>query len=255
MGRWSRIAASAFVRILPVSPRARWLDFGCGTGALTQAILDCAAPTSVVACDPSANFVAFARAQNADPRVAFVVADADTLAEPDQPFDVVAASLVLNFLANPAAALRQLLPMTRLGGVLAASVWDYAGEMQFLRVFWDAARDLDPGAAPLDEGQRFSLCTPARLATLFRNAGLTAVRTEAVVIDTPFSDFADYWAPFLSGVGPAGTYVATLAEPARAALASALASRLPSGPAGTIPLRARCWVAWGHRPVVGVAYS
>ena len=157
MGRWSRHVAVEFVDWLDIPAGLRWLDIGCGTGALTAAVLSRADPVSILGTDPSEAFVATAARQVDDPRAQFVVADA--AATPSGRVDVVVAGLVVNFLPDPDGALRAARSAAPQGTV-AAYVWDYADGMQMLRYFWDAAVALDPSAASLDEGRRFPRAGP-----------------------------------------------------------------------------------------------
>ena len=135
----------------------------------------------------------------------------------------------------------------RPGGVVGVYVWDYAGGMELIRGFWDAAVALDPAAAALDEGRRFPLCTRPALAGLFETAGLGAVEARAIDVPAVFRDFDDYWEPFLSGEGPAPGYCASLGEDQRVALRESLRLTLPAGPDGTIALTVRAWAARGMR--------
>jgi SAM-dependent methyltransferase len=252
VGRWSRPVAKEFLAWLAPAPGGAWLDVGCGTGALAQAILAQAAPSRVLGVDASAGFVAHARAHVTDARAAFVVGDAQQLADVAEvaaaTFDAAVSALVLNFVPDPARAVAGMARALRPGGVAAAYVWDYAGEMQLLRYFWDAAVALDPdGAGPLDESRRFPLCREDRLAALFAAAGLADVTTRRLDVPTRFVDFADYWTPFLGGQGPAPTYVAHLAAPARDALAERLRRTLPTAPDGSIALTARAFAVRGVR--------
>jgi SAM-dependent methyltransferase len=242
IGRWSRLVAREFVGWLDVAPGARWLDVGCGTGALTQTILDDAAPDSVVGVDPSAAYVAHCAAHVTDPRATFRTGDALALPVDDDAADVVASGLVLNFVPDPVAAVAE---MARAGATVAAYVWDYAEGMQLLRVIWDAAADLDPAARELDEGVRFPLCTPDALRAAF--AALDDVEVTGITVDTVFADFADYWTPFLGGQGPAPSYVASLADEQAAALRESVRAQLPVAADGTIPLTARAWAVRGRR--------
>jgi ubiquinone/menaquinone biosynthesis C-methylase UbiE len=159
MGRWSRELARAFVLCLEIPPGRHWLEVGCGTGALTSRILEIARPDSVVATDPADQFVVHARAALPDHRVQFVTASAEELPTKAAGYDVVVSSLVLNFLPDPTAALREMKSVAGKGGVVAACLWDYAGGMQFLRRFWDAAVALDPAARQDDEASA-SRCAP-----------------------------------------------------------------------------------------------
>ena len=244
MGRWSRPLGRAFVEWLHPSASDHWLEVGCGTGALTASICELGAPASVVACDPSQPFIEHALEQ-ADPRVSFVVAGAESLPRRVGGFDVAVSGLVLNFLADPGEALAALRERLRPGGGVAAYVWDYAEGMEFLRGFWEEAVACDPGAAALAEGRRFPLCAPAALASLFETAGLARVETAALEIATRFADFDDYWAPFLRGTGPAPAYVGSLTPAAREALRERLARRLLPGADGRLHLRARAWAVRG----------
>jgi SAM-dependent methyltransferase len=203
VGRWSRLVAREFVAWLGVADGAVWLDVGCGTGALSQTVLGRADPAALVGIDPSVGYVTYARVQLADRRARLVVADARRLPAGDARFDVVVSGLVVNFVPDPAQAVRGMARVTRAGGRVAAYVWDYAGRMQLIRCFWDAAAAIDPAAVELDEGRRFGLCQPEPLARLFQDAGLVEVGVRSIEVPTRFRDFDDYWTPFLGGEGPA----------------------------------------------------
>jgi SAM-dependent methyltransferase len=159
----------------------------------------------------------------------------------DASADVVVSGLVLNFVADPAAALAEMARVGGRGATLGAYVWDYAGKMELMRHFWDAAVALDAGAAPLDEGVRFPLCRPEALTGLFDAAGLPQTDVAAIDIATRFASFDDYWQPFLGGQGPAPAYAMSLDEPARTRLRERIRERLPIGPDGSIALTARAW--------------
>src|SRR5262249_27038023 len=139
IGRWSRLVASRFVAWLAPSPGARCLDVGCGTGALTATLLDVAAPAQVFSLDASSAYVGFARSNIFDRRAAFVVADAQSLPLPSASVDLVTSGLVLNFVPQPTLAVAEMGRVARPGGSVAIYVWDYDGEMQLIRHFWDAA--------------------------------------------------------------------------------------------------------------------
>jgi SAM-dependent methyltransferase len=157
--------------------------------------------------------------------------------------NVVVSGLVLNFVPDPRAALAEMIRVTGNGGTIGAYVWDYAGKMELLRLFWDAAVELDPDAATLDEGDRFPLCQPAALSELFASAGLQAVEVTAIDIPTPFESFDDYWRPFLGGQGPAPAFVMSLDDIARARLRGRIRERLAIRADRSIPLVARAWAA------------
>jgi SAM-dependent methyltransferase len=235
-----------FLASLPVPAGARWLDVGCGTGALTETILETAAPSAVLGVDPSPDFVAHAAAHVIDPRASFREGSAQAVPADDAAFDAVVSGLVLNFVPDPAAALAELRRVSRRDGIVAAYVWDYAEGMQLMRMFWDVAAGHDPAVRDLDEGLRFPLCRPEPLRELFAGAGLADVAVEEIVVPTVFADFDDYWTPFLGGTGPAPAYTVSLPEADRVALRERLRGRLPVGPDGSIHLTARAWAVRGR---------
>jgi hypothetical protein len=203
MGRWSRPMAKAFLAWLAPSPLLRWLDVGCGTGALTQAILSTADPSEI---------------------------------------------LGINFVPEPELAVAEMVRATRHGGSVGAYVWDYGGEMQLVRTFWQAAIALDPAAAAWDQARQFPICQPESLEDHFRRAGLTTVAVQAIDIPTLFRDLDDYWRPhLLQGSGVAPRYVTSLEETQRAALQERLQATLPIAADGSIPLIARAWAVRGVR--------
>jgi len=245
MGRWSRRLALLYVSWLGAPAGLHWLDVGCGTGALTAAICEEAAPASVVGCDPNQLFIAHARSSLPDERVAFVQAGAGSLPPREGGYGVIASQLALNFFPDARAAVNEMISLAAPGGTIAACVWDYAEGMQFLRIFWDVVIRLDPAASKYDEGSRFSVCTRDGLAGLLREAGLAEVRCEGLEFPTVFAGFEDYWRPFLGGTGSGPSYVATLDEAHRERLVSALRETLPYRADGSIALTARAWAARG----------
>ena len=154
----------------------------------------------------------------------------------------------MNFIPNQARAVIEMKRATRPGGVVAAYVWDYAGEMQMMRRFWDAAAALDPRAIPLDEGRRFPICHPGPLTNLFQSAALGGVAVRPIDIPTIFKDFDDYWRPFLGGQAPAPSYCISLSEDRRAALRDRIRATLPAGDDGSIHLIVRAWAVRGSVP-------
>jgi SAM-dependent methyltransferase len=248
VGRWSRAVARQFLAWLDLRPGGRWLDVGCGTGALSQTILEAALPSEVVGIDPSAKYVAYAQSRIPDPRAHFEVGDARALPFGSAAFDGVVSGLVLNFLPDPAAAVAEMARVARHGGTVAVYVWDYSGGMELMRRFWDAAVALDPAARELDEGRRFgAICRPDVLADLFRVAGLHRVESRALDVPTLFRDFDDYWTPFLGGQGPAPGYAIALSEDRCAALRERIRADLPIAADGSISLVARAWAVQGQR--------
>jgi len=247
IGRWSRLVAPRFLSGLGMPGGLRWLDVGCGTGALTAAILDHAAPASVTGVEPSEGFLATA-ARRLGGRAQLHRGSASEMPLPAAAVDITVSGLMLNFVPDPDAALAQMRRVTVHGGVIAAYVWDYAGGMQLIRRFWDAAAALDAKAAALDEARRFPLCQPDALSALFSGAGLERVEIGPISVDTRFDDFDDYWSPFLGGQGPAPTYAMSLDEAARTQLRDQLHAQLPVAADGSITLVAQAWAVKAVSP-------
>jgi SAM-dependent methyltransferase len=241
MGRWSRLLAPLFVDFAGVKPGNDVLDVGCGTGALTSAVA-AVGDVRVVGIDPSSEFVQAAQRAGAGEQVRFQVADASGLPFPDADFDRTMSMLVLNFVPDPAAALREMIRVTRPNGVVAAAVWDYGDGMEMLRAFWDEAVALDPDANRRDE-RNMPLCRRGELAALCRDTGLSTVEDATLTVDTTFASFDDFWEPFLCRQGPAGAYVSVLTDSARERLRAGLRDRLASDSA--VALAARAWAVRG----------
>lgn len=246
VGRWSRLVAREFLGWLSVPAEKDWLDVGCGTGAVTQVILAVCEPRAVRGVDPSAGFIEYARARTSSPLASFTVGDAQGMPVGRASFDAAVAGLVLNFVPQPSRAVAEMARAVRPGGTVAAYVWDYAGKMELMRYFWDAAVALDASAFDLDEGRRFPVCAPAPLGDLFKDAGLREVEVRPMDVATRFRDFDDYWSPFLGGQAPAPGYAMSLGEERRRALREHIRSRLPIANDGSIALIARAWAVRGR---------
>lgn len=240
VGRWSRRVAPLFLSWLSIPGGRRWLDLGCGTGALCAAIVDQCSPASVAGVEPSEGFLKTAT-DNLAGRATLLRGSATTIPFADASVDAVVSGLVLNFVPDQRAALAEMARVTVKGGTIAAYVWDYAGKMELMRFFWDAAAEIHPDAARMDEGVRFPLCRPDALENLFAGAGLEGAEVKAIDIPTPFADFDDYWQPFLGGQGPAPAYAMSLDEAARQRLRDRIRERLPVMADGSISLTARAW--------------
>lgn len=237
MGRYSRHLAAQMADLADVAAGQRALDVGCGPGALTTELVTRLGASSVAAVDPSASFVEAARERV--PGVDVRLASASELPFANATFDAALAQLVVHFMPDPVAGLREMARVTRSGGVVAACVWDHAGGEGPLGAFWDAVRELDPSAhdeSDLPGARR------GHLQELFEAAGLQHVVESSVSSRVEHPTFEDWWEPFTGGVGPAGAYVATLDEPARTALRDRCSAIL--GPAPFV-ITARAWAARG----------
>jgi len=246
VGRWSRKVAPRFIAWLGLPAGCTVVDVGCGTGALCEAILDHAKPARVIGVEPSDGFRETAAARLRG-RAELRAGSAQSIPLRDGEADAVLSALVLNFVPDPAAGVVEMARVAHGGGTVAAYVWDYAGRMDLMRRFWDAAAELDPAAASLDEGVRFPLCTPDALGALFAGAGLRDIAQTAIDVDTTFADLDDYWLPFTGGQGPAPSYAMSLSEGARGRLRERLRERLPTRPDGSIALVARALAIRGRR--------
>lgn len=248
IGRWSRLVAREFLSWLGLPVGLSWIDVGTGTGSLCRTVLETVAPRRIVGVDASTDYVQYARERISSANAFFDVCDARDLPFEDSSFDAAISGLVLNFVPEPDLAVREMTRVVRKGGTLGAYVWDYAGEMQLIRHFWEAAAELDPAASELDEGARFEISRPDHFGRLFRSSGsLRIVQVRAIDVPTVFRDFDDYWEPFLGGQGPAPHYLTSLTEERRVALRDLLRLRLPNAPDGSISLKARAWAVRATR--------
>ena len=242
MGRWSRQIAPRFLNWLDAPSGKDWFEIGCGTGALSAAILAQSNPKSLVSMDPSDGFLAKARVNVQDRRVEFQVGDAQSLPVETASQDVIVSALVLNFVPDKTKALTEMKRAARNGATVGFYVWDYpGGGVEFMRAFWNAATALDPNASDLTEDKRFPFCTPDGLADLASGAGLAPIECRSIEMPTVFKDFEDYWHPFTLGAGPAPGYCMSLNPEARQRLKEKLNDSLPRNKDGSIPLKTRAW--------------
>jgi SAM-dependent methyltransferase len=248
MGRWSRQLAPLFVEFAGVRDGDAVLDVGSGTGALTAAVVGVAPSSRVIGVDPTAPYIDFVRTRHPGDLVRFEIGDAQQLRFVDGGFDRTLSLLVLNFIQDPARALKEMVRVTRHGGTVASAVWDYGQGMEMLRIFWDEAVALNPAADRRDE-RHMPHSRKGDLSALWREHRLRDVSEEALTIRTRFSSFDDYWLPFLEKQGPAGDYVATLTAGEREQLRLGLRTRLlGDGPDRPIVLSARAWAVRGTMP-------
>jgi ubiquinone/menaquinone biosynthesis C-methylase UbiE len=244
IGRYSPQLAGAMCEAADVRPGQRALDVGCGSGALVSALADLLGAENVVGIDPSEPFVEATRAKVPGARVE--VGSAESLPFADNEFDATLSQLVVNFLSDPEQGVREMSRVTRPGGVVAGCVWDYGGGMTMLRTFWEAAAALDPeGAGPRMESHTMRFSTPEDLAGLWESARFADVAVSPIVVEASYENFEDLWAPFPTGVGPAGAYAASLGGDQQAQLRDEFARRL-GGPEGPFALSARAWCAVGR---------
>lgn len=249
MGRWSRRLAPEYVAWFGAPPGLRWLDVGCGTGAVTAAVLAAADPSEVVGIDPSPDFIAMATAAISDPRARFEVGDARDLPIETGSLDVAAAGLVVNHVPEPELAAAEMTRVVRPGGSVAAYVWDYTGEMQLIRIFWEGVDATGGADASRDLRPHYEIAKPDPFRKLFQSAGLNDVTVEPIDLPLHFPDFDDYWVPHtLAGPAPVQRFVALLDDDGKVALREALRSMLPIAADGSIDLIGRAWALRGTKP-------
>jgi SAM-dependent methyltransferase len=237
MGRYSLLLSPQLADLAGVHGRQRVVDVGCGPGALTAELVARVGPTAVAAVDPSEPFVAAARARN--PGVNVLQASAERLPFPDDGFDAALAQLVVHFMADPVGGLAEMARVTRPGGVVAACVWDHAGDRGPLGVFWQAARTLDP---EVHDESRLAGVREGHLGELFESAGLSEIQETTVSATVQHPTFEEWWEPYTGGVGPAGAFVASLDAERQAVLRETCRGLLPAAP---FTLTALAWAARG----------
>lgn len=237
MGRYSRVLSPAFADFGGVRAGQRVLDVGCGPGALTTELVHRLGPESVAAVDPSEPFVAAARERH--PGVVVQRSSAERIPHPDGAFDVSMAQLVVHFMRDPVAGLREMARVTRPDGLVVACVWDFAGERAPISAFWQAAREAD---ADVDDESDLAGAREGHLSELFQTAGLRGVEEAALLVSVEHETFDDWWEPFELGVGPAGAHLAQLALPERAALRERCQAILPLPP---FTMTTAVWAARG----------
>jgi SAM-dependent methyltransferase len=237
MGRYSLLLSPQLADLADVRTGQRVLDVGSGPGALTAELVMRLGPEAVAAVDPSEPFVTAARARN--PGVDVLKASAEQLPFPDRSFDAALAQLVVHFMSDPVAGLAEMARVTRRDGVVAACVWDHGGGQGPLSVFWQAARELDP---KVDDESQLAGAREGHLAKLFEAAGLRQVEETSLSASLEHPSFDEWWEPFTRGVGPAGSFVASLDPERQAELRERCRTLLPIAP---FVLTARAWAARG----------
>jgi SAM-dependent methyltransferase len=238
MGRYSEPLAGHFADLAHTESGQRALDVGCGPGALTAVLAERLGPTSVAAVDPSESFLSAVRVRL--PGLDARKASAEHLPFANDTFDITLAQLVVHFMTDPEAGIREMARVTRPGGTVAACVWDHAGGLGPLSAFWRAARDLDPSVHDESDlpGTR-----DGQLVELFERVGLSPVKQTILTVRASFADVDEWWQPLTLGVGPAGVYVATLDTDHRTALRARCAALLATG---HFDIEANAWAASAH---------
>jgi SAM-dependent methyltransferase len=166
-------------------------------------------------------------------------ASADQLPFPALAFDAAIAQLVVHFMPDPIRGLAEMARVTRRDGVVAACVWDHAGGLGPLSLFWRPARGLDP---EVDDESELPGVREGHLAELFDATGLHEVEETVLWVSVEHASFEAWWEPFTTGVGPAGSYLAGLSADRHAELREACRTMVPTTP---FVVTARAWAARG----------
>jgi len=241
MGRYTPALATALAGAAGIQPGMRVLDVGCGPGGLTRELATRLGAGNVAAIDPAAQFAAACRDRNPGADVRTGVAE--QLPWPAAYFDAALSSLVIGFLRDPSQGVKEMTRVTRPGGIVAACMWDIAnGGMTMLRIFWTAARQVEP-AAPGESAMTGT--ADGDIARHLRQAGLQHVTSGALTSHAHYTGFDDFWQPFTLAVGPSGHYLHSLSASQQAAIRDACRAQLPDGP---FTLPARAWYARGLVP-------
>lgn len=238
MGRYGPTLGLALADAAEVTAGMRVVDVGCGPGGLTRELVSRVGPSNVAAIDPELHFAAACRARN--PGVDVREGVAEHLPWADGQFDAALCCLVLGFMRDPALGIREMVRVTRTGGVVAGCMWDTtAGGMSMLEVFWRAARRFDPGV-----GGEHDLAGTREgdIADRFRRAGVQEVAGGALTARADYAGFDDFWEPFTFGIGPAGQYLHSLDEAGQTSVREQCRALVPEGP---FTLEARAWFARG----------
>ena len=252
MGRWSARLAPAFVNFANLPRGGRFLDVGSGTGVLAAALLAGVEDAEVIGIEPSESYVAYSQARVRDHRVSFEPGDALDIPFADEQFDGTLSLLILQELTDARKAISEMRRVTRVGGISAASQWNFKNGMPMLALFWDAvtetfatnhAREAAANCMDVDYPD------DRALVHLWKEAGLVEVETQLQEIKMAFESFDDYWAPFLSGVTPTSSYAQKLNETDRNALKDCLRQKaIGQAVDDRFTLTAQAWAVRGIVP-------
>ncbi len=249
MGRWSRRLAPAFVRFANPPSGGKILDVGCGTGALSTALLETLVNGSVVGIDPSRAYIAHCRRYSPDQRLHFQSGDATGIPFADESFDATLSFLVLQEIPDARKAVREMRRVTRPGGCVASSQWDFEDGLPMLACFWEAAIEIVADEPTRREATRvMAVDYPDEdaLGRLWEQSNLVDVEVRSLQLDMTFESFEDYWTPFLSGVTASASFAGRLSQEQKSALEDRLRHELtPDSSDGSFTLPARAWAVRG----------
>jgi ubiquinone/menaquinone biosynthesis C-methylase UbiE len=223
MGRWSRRIGEAFLAWLQPPIGVHWLEVGCGTGIFTALIASMCAPAKVVGIDPAHPLIAHARRRAKTSTIEFRLGDVQDLPVQDASFDVLASSLVLNFVSDRERALSEICRVARPGGLIGACVWDFAAERSPSGPLRRAMRRIGIDVPPIPGTEASGL---SALAELFEGGALTDVVTTSIDVDVSFHNFNDFWNSQTPNNAPITKFIAAMAPKDRDDLRAMLRSEL-----------------------------
>ena len=236
VGRWSSLISKDFVNWLNPKPGMKWLEIGCGTGALTKVIAENCSPSYLLAIDKSDSYLRNARKNINTNNVSFLNTDLNSHLLLNEEFDNITSGLLLNFVPQIDDLLLNLMSHLTSGGQTSSFVWDYGGHYQPMRHFWDSAKEVVEGAEKFDAGTKFSICKKEKLIQLFKTLGLMDVEFTNIESIATFKDFDDYWIPIVAAQGSVAEFISTLSAIQKKDLENIIRHRLPIALNGEIKL-------------------
>jgi SAM-dependent methyltransferase len=246
VGRWSSLLSIDFVNWLNARSNLKWLEIGCGTGALTKAIAEKCTPSYLLAIDKSDSYIEKAKENVNSGNVSFLNIDINSCPL-NEKFHYITSGLVLNFVPKFGDMLRKLMNNLEPGGEISSFVWDYGGHYQPMRHFWNAACEIIPGSEKFDAGRNFDICTKENLIRLFEGIGLNDIQFTTIERIATFQNFDDYWLPIISAQGSVTEFISTLKEAEKEKLKEHLKRKLPIAFNGEIKLVISVLAAKGRK--------
>jgi SAM-dependent methyltransferase len=237
MGAWSRLAGEIFLGWLAPRPGLKWIDVGCGNGAITELIVAGNAPAEVQGIDPSDGQLAYARTRSGTQMAQFRNGDAMALPFAAGSFDVAIMALVIFFVPEPAKGVAEMVRVVAPGGSVAAYAWDMAGGGFPLQPIQTElkAMGFSPLRPPSAEASKIEI-----LQELWTDAGLVDLETRRIDVQRSFVDFDDFWTASTQGAS-LGPLLTSMAPDDVARLKTRVRAHLGDDSAGRIT-----YAAWAN---------
>lgn len=250
MGRFARVLAPKFIDFVELADSGQLLDAGCGTGALSTEVLQRTQLVEVIGVDISAAYAAHANATISNLRASFSQGDLTDLRFDDHSFDQVMSQLVLMFVPDAEKAVRELVRVTKPGGTVSATIWDFQGGLMFMRFVYDIIAMIGPNGEEFrQQAWNRPLVHQGELGRAWRAAGLVDCREGEITIRTNFESFFDYWQPFDGEDGPVPAYLRKITKDDRQRIKDAIqCAYLCGAEDGPRSYIATSWVVVGTKP-------